>query len=463
MNSEAKVGFFVVVAIAILTFFMVNIGDWRIFGEGQKTYQVVSRFNNVVGLSKGAGVALSGVRIGEVMDIRLEGQKALVVMEIDDNVDFSSSSLARIMSVGLLGQAAVEIIPRDLSTRTARETGEIGSLDPVTIDQLVAVISDISSDATELVSSIRDFLYGNEARIVNILENLRGFTDELELMLNENRTALRGTIETISQLSEDMKKQLPAILDDVKSLTADLRTIVAEHRDEVGGSITKAQELMNKLDAAAATLQEILDKVNEGEGSIGQLINQPETIDNVNKVVTKADSLLTDFDKLLKSPGGLTFDYGFRAEYFGRSEDLKYYYRLNTRFNAEDSMMIELINDQIHNKPPIFDPNETEPSQALDFLGDDFTFSATYGRKIPGGTVRVGLIESTTGLAVDLGNKDDNLTFSLEGYDFGRAKGPHFKVAANLKIWGGFHLTVGYDDPADEHKSQIFYGGGFRF
>ena len=466
MKSELKVGVFVVISIVVLAFFMVNTGDWQLWGQKNQTYEVLCRFSNVVGLTPGAGVGLSGVKIGEVADIRLEGNKALVVMAINDNVDFPSSSKARISSVGLLGQAAVEIIPTELEgAGLARDVGEIGSLDPVTIDQLVAVLSDIGDDATDLVGSIRDFLYGNEARIVNILENVRQFTMEVEQIAEENRNSLKGSMEAIQKLTEQMKSDLPGLLDDVKTITADLKKVISDHKDEIGSSVKQAEDLLKKLNEASSTLQKILDKVNEGDGTFGKLLNDSSTLDQANEVIGKADTILTDFNKIMKSPSGISFGYGFRAEYFNESEDFKYYYRLTTRFNEKDSMVVEIVNDNIYDKSPIWNPDQTveDDNSGLDILGDDFSFTAMYGRAFPGGTVRVGLIEDTTGIALDLGSIQDRLNFTLEGYDFGRENGPHLKAYANLNITGGFHLTLGYDDPSDSEKSQWFFGGGFRF
>lgn len=466
MGSELKVGFIVIIALGILTYFLVNIGEWNLFGDQHQTYQVVSRFGNVVGLIKGAAVALSGVRIGEVADIRLEGHRALVVMMINDEVDFPDTSKARISSVGLLGQASVDIIPIEAEgAHLARETGEIGSLDPVTVDQLVAVIQDISNDATELVGSVRDFLYGNEARIINILENLRTFSDNLDKVVAQNADALKSSLNSINELTFQMREDLPVLLGDVKTLAADLREVMENRKDEISTSMVKAKDLLEKLDSATATLQEILDKINKGEGSVGKLLNDSETVDHANEILSRMDTMVTDFQEFLKSPTSLSFDYGFRSEFFARSEDFKYYYRLAIHFNPTDSVLMELVNDQIHNKPPVLQPDEpiNGSNQALDFLGADFSFTATYGRKFPGGMARVGLIESTTGVAIDLGARTDRLSFSIEGYDFGRNKGPHIKVSAKMKLYQGLFLIVGYDDPADERRSQLFYGGGYRF
>jgi phospholipid/cholesterol/gamma-HCH transport system substrate-binding protein len=464
MNSEARVGIFVLIALGILTFFLINTGDWNIFGQQQDSYTIVSRFTNAVGLKKGAGVSLSGVRIGEVTDIRLDGHKALVEMEISEGIRVPSDSLARISSVGLLGQSAVEIIP-GASPVGAKQTGEIASSDPVTIDQLVAVLQDIGDEATNLVASINDFLYGNESRIVTILENIRSISEEVTLLVEDNRETLRLTVETIEDLSGRLNEEVPALLVDIRELSDQLKTILEENQGDISESMTATKQLLQKLEDSATTLQSILDKINQGDGSVGKLLNDPETVENVNDLMDRTANVLVDVENLLQSPPSIRFNYAFRAEYYNKSEDLKYYYRLVTKFNEYDHLYVDVVNDQIYNKPPLFTQgDDLDDNQALDFLGDDFSFSAQYGRKIPGGMVRIGIIENETGLAFDVGNFfDDRMSFTIEGYDFGRNDGPHLKALTNIQLWDGVHLTIGYDDPLSETTNQWFYGGGIRF
>lgn len=455
-----------IIAMGVLTFFLINTGDWNIFGQQHEGYQIVSRFTNAVGLKKGAGVSLSGVRIGEVEDIQLDGHKALVMMKIQDKIRVPADSLARISSVGLLGQSAVEIIPGASATE-ARQTGEIASSDPVTIDQLVAVLQDIGDEATNLVASINDFLYGNEARIVTILENIRAISEEVNVLVEDNRKSLKLTVDTVNSLASKLNEDVPLLLEDIRTLSTELKEILAQNKGQVSEGLTATTELLRQLEESASSLQEILNKINTGDGSVGKLVNDPETVENVNDLMDRTANVLVDVEKFLSSPSAIGFNYAFRTEYYQKSEDFKYYYRLVTSFNELDNLFVEVVNDRIYDKPPLFDPNTGEITgndQTIELFGDDFSFTAMYGRKISGGMLRLGIIENETGIAVDVGNfLHDRVSLTIEGYDFGRSEGPHLKALTNFQIWEGFHLTIGYDDPLDDDKKQWFYGGGIRF
>lgn len=469
MKTEFRVGLFVVIGLAVLSYFLFRIGEWPFLGAVSKKYTVEARFSNVVGLEPGALVVLSGVRIGEVKEIGLEGNRALVVMEIDDKVDFPSDSEARLASIGLLGQAIVEIIPsenRDI--KTARETGEIRSQNPVTLDQLVSVLSGIGKDVTDVTSSIRDFLgvEGGKEKMQQIMANLERFSIELDKVVTDNSGKIGDTVDSLQSLAKTMEESLgvnlPTIVEDMKKLSAGLREVMENRKDDVDFSLERTRALLEKLDKAAETLQSILNKIDSGEGSISKLINEPQVIDKTQELLGRVDTLVTDVEGIIRKPSQISFNYGFRTAFYSRSDDFKYHYRLAVNFSKLDSFTFELINDRIRNKPPILLPGEI-PEEGVINLGDDFTFTGTYGRRFAGGMLRFGLVESSTGVIVDLGNDTDRMRFTFEGFNFGRDEGPHLRLASHIRLWQGLFFTVGYDDPLDERRGQLFYGGGYRF
>ncbi len=463
MKTELRVGVFVIVGLAILAYIMISMGEWPFFGDQQQTYRVVALFSNVVGLNVGAEVVLSGVKIGEVLEIGLEGQRARVVMAIRGEVDFPANSEARISSIGLLGQAIVEIIPGDGEGPSARQVGEVGTQNPVTLDQLVSVLSGIGEDVTDVTRSIRDFLgfEGGSERIQETMEHLLAFSEQLDQLVRENRLQLKRSVDSLELLAVSMRDRLPTVIEDLHVLTSNLRQIFEERGGDVDETLGRARELVERLDGAAVTLQEILDKINEGEGAVSMLLNEPDTVEQAQDVLQRADSLIGDLEGFLSRPSRISLDYGFRSQYYARSEDFKNYFRLTINFTRRDSFSFVLINDQIRNQPPVLLPGDEEGG--LISLSDEFTFSATYGWRFRGGTIRFGLIESSTGVALDLGSDENRLFFTLEGYNFGRERGPHISLASHLRLWQGLFLTIGYDDPVDRRRGQLFFGGGYRF
>lgn len=67
--------------------------------------QLVAKFNRVDGLTLGSDVRMSGIKVGTVVDQRLDPAtyQAVVVLDIDRGVKLPDDSSAKITSEGLLG------------------------------------------------------------------------------------------------------------------------------------------------------------------------------------------------------------------------------------------------------------------------------------------------------------------------------------------------------------------------
>ena len=72
---------------------------------------LTASFSSAGGLSRGAGVAVNGVRIGSVSEIRLNpsGYSVDVMMAVDSRYRIPGDSVARIMTEGLIGDKFVDI------------------------------------------------------------------------------------------------------------------------------------------------------------------------------------------------------------------------------------------------------------------------------------------------------------------------------------------------------------------
>ncbi len=89
-------------------------------------------------------------------------------------------------------------------------------------------------------------------------------------------------------LNSMMKKDLPVILGNVNTITTDF-TKVSHNLSQVDFNAT-----MQRLNHTLSNLQTISDKVNNGEGSIGLLINDKSLYNNLNTTMESANNLLID-------------------------------------------------------------------------------------------------------------------------------------------------------------------------
>jgi phospholipid/cholesterol/gamma-HCH transport system substrate-binding protein len=117
---EIGTGLFVLLGFTALLFLATQLPASGLkFGGAKAGYHVSAEFDNIGDLKVGSPVAMAGVRVGEVSEIRYDSKhyKALVSLRIDSQYDqIPEDSFASIQTQGLLGGKYVGISPGGLDS-----------------------------------------------------------------------------------------------------------------------------------------------------------------------------------------------------------------------------------------------------------------------------------------------------------------------------------------------------------
>src|SRR5436190_21027275 len=107
--SELKIGVVAVVALVITAVTIFTLTGSR--GFFWQRYRLKTRFDNVAGLNKGAPVRVAGVEVGQVTGLEFAGEKVDVLFEVhkEEQARITTGSVAKLGSISLLGQGAVDI------------------------------------------------------------------------------------------------------------------------------------------------------------------------------------------------------------------------------------------------------------------------------------------------------------------------------------------------------------------
>lgn len=106
------VGVFVVTGIAALLVLALKVGNYSTFNMSD-TYQLQVYFTNIGGLKPTASIRSAGVLVGRVAEISLDPERyeAKVTMTVDSRYKFSSDTIAKIQTSGLLGENFIGLMP----------------------------------------------------------------------------------------------------------------------------------------------------------------------------------------------------------------------------------------------------------------------------------------------------------------------------------------------------------------
>ncbi|MDE7170065.1 MAG: hypothetical protein K2N67_07695, partial [Mucispirillum sp.] len=208
---------------------------------------------------------------------------------------------------------------------------------------------------------------------------------------------------------------------------------------------------------------EITRDINEGKGTLGLLINDNETKENVKNVVSGISSFFgnsKDGESGFKLYGTIGADYLFDGKSVNTGRG---YAQVSLYTDPRNFYMIGVGNI------PNIDPH----GDFYDITGrriknSELAVSLQYShifKKIFG--LRFGIFDNTLGLATDFYPlKNDNLTISLEAYDF-NAYSSRFDVYTRALIkwyfYKGFFLQGGVEDIIGNTNRMYMVGTGVRF
>lgn len=462
LSTEFKVGIFVVIGCLILIFMSFKVGKFKLFGGG-KTYEVSVLFDNTEGLDKGGSVQISGVVVGRVKDIKLEGKKARVILELGEDIVLKKDASATIKTKGVLGEKFVELEPGD-AQETIPKNGEIIYVKKtMDIDKLLASVDTVMEDIKAVTVNLRKTLGGDEGELAlkGIRDNLYELTLNINKLIKKNDEGLSNTVKNLEKFSATLAEKTPELSEELKEITRNLKEILNENRGNVKDSIENIKKASERLDQTLASIKNVSEKIDKGEGTLGKLINDDSVHENLNKTLSSVNKVLSKTDTVR------TF-FEFRSEYLQRLKDARSQVNLKIYPKSDYFYMIGGVdspNGRLTRKTervtglafPVFTTTETEKERTV-------LINAQIGKRFHDVEIRGGLFESTGGFGVDLYTHNDKVKYTFEAYDFDRKYNPHIKIGANYNLFKYFFVSGGVDDlVSDRKRRSVYVGGGIKF
>jgi phospholipid/cholesterol/gamma-HCH transport system substrate-binding protein len=106
------VGAFVAIGVGAILFLALKVGNLINFASAPG-YRLEARFDNIGGLKPRASVKAAGVLVGRVESVKLDPTtyQAVVTLRIDQGYQFTTDTIASILTSGLLGDVYIGLDP----------------------------------------------------------------------------------------------------------------------------------------------------------------------------------------------------------------------------------------------------------------------------------------------------------------------------------------------------------------
>lgn len=285
-SKEFKIGVFVVVVLTA-SFFVINyLRGKDIFN---KEIEIVSEYSNLEGLVESAPVFIKGYKVGKVSEVAYVPEEEMfrVTCSVKKEFRIPSDSKMTIYAVDIMGGKGVKI---DLgSSEIAVEDG--GYLAPAfeagLLDGLAAGLEPLMSKVTNTIDSLSVTVAGinailNEANVASLSRTI--------IHLEKTMADVNGIANSVNGKSEEIAE----FIDNLESLSDKLASVMVSADTLIGGANQFVATLNESdIEGLVISFRNILDNINDPDGSIGKLLVDGSVYDSI-------DELLTDVDILVK-------------------------------------------------------------------------------------------------------------------------------------------------------------------
>lgn len=290
MKKELKLGI-LAIAVLVATFFVINFLRGKdIFN---REYELVSSYTDVQGLLPSSPVYIKGYKAGNVTEITYDGQKGVfdVLCTVSRDFQVPVDSRMTIYSADLMGGKAIRI---DLG-KSPEAASSGARLEPAVSPDM---LSSIAAGIEPLISK------GSE-----VLETLDSALNNLNLTLSaENRASLRSImvnldktvaeVEGIASAVGNRSAEVEDFISNLDSLSVQLAGVVAKadsSMSDINGVTSGLRQA--DIEGLVRSLNSLLSKVQEGEGTLGRLVNEDSVYDSVDSLIRNLDSLVRKIEE----------------------------------------------------------------------------------------------------------------------------------------------------------------------
>lgn len=282
ISKEVKVGVVAILTIALLVWGYNFLKGTNLLFKSKTVYTV---YPSVAGLAKSSPILINGFQVGVVESIYFHpNQSGQVVVELlitENNFLIPQNSVASLISMDFLGSKAIALKVGDGTTELQSGDTLMADLEKSMFDDVSEQILPIKEKAENLITSMDSTMKNLQVVIKDVDEvfserNKRKLT---EILMNLNSTIL--SYNEVAQTMDGTLKSMKPTLKNLRTFSDSLAEL-------------NMQATLNKAQATFDHMSEIMTKINNGEGSLGQLVNNDSLYMNLEKVSKDMDLLLID-------------------------------------------------------------------------------------------------------------------------------------------------------------------------
>lgn len=247
-------------------------------------------YDNVEGLTTASTVTINGMTVGKVHHITLQEQgKLLVELMMTEEVDIPKSTRAVIYAPGFISgkQVALEINYNDSDLAQDGDFLQPGTLNGLLdglgekVDPLAKKLDSLLYNVNILVESL------NKTLDPAAQKNLQDALAQLNTTMT-NASAITGKFDRIVSTNES---KINNIVSDFNTTSNNLAAF-SNDLDKI--QLQKLQDILDKFDSAAGSLDQMMKDMDSGKGNLGKLLKEEQLYNNLEGATKELNELMED-------------------------------------------------------------------------------------------------------------------------------------------------------------------------
>jgi phospholipid/cholesterol/gamma-HCH transport system substrate-binding protein len=274
-NFKVRLGLFVAGGLALFVLAIFIIGKQKnLFNP---VFKLTTTFYNVSGLQVGNNIRFSGINVGTVDNISIINDSTVRVdMLVRQGVKqfIKSDCIVAIGSEGLIGDRLLIITQGSTNSPLVENDEQLASVEPVETDAIISSLQ-VTSGHVEIVTK-------QLAEIAVKINSGRGTLGRLihDTIIAEN---INQTIVNFQNSSKEMDE------------------MITDTRGNVSGIMESFQETADNAEGSTQQLEDIMVKINTGQGTLGRLINDTVTSNNIDQTIINLKSSSKGLDENMEA------------------------------------------------------------------------------------------------------------------------------------------------------------------
>lgn len=275
-TKEAKIGIVTIVSLVLLYIGINYLKGINLFKPANHYYVACT---NVKGVTISTPVFVEGFKVGLVREIKYDYQatnKITIEISLDDDMRINKGSYVTLVNTFLSGGEMH--IHLNKYTSEYMKPGDV--LEGRSAEDMMSSVSDnILPQVEQLLPKIDSILTGLQALVSN---------QAIGQSLNNLQVTTGNLASTSRQLNLMMGHDVPVILGNLKTISGNM--------SEVSTNLTKLDfaNTLNKVNRTLDNIQQMTERFNSKDNSLGLLLNDRTLYDNLNITTQNASNLLLD-------------------------------------------------------------------------------------------------------------------------------------------------------------------------